>query len=202
MFGFSSVDEIVSANTYKPQAPKARKPMKTGDGTVLEDAEQFRLPGSGKPALIWDGRRDNPLDGKKCAVRRCREGVQWVIHQRLDGDLEDVIPPQGYVPSDNPLVIQLERAQAAMLTRPAEIVDVGTPVYLCIRHYTEFMAARNAKVVAQQAARTAPSWPLHQLNYEGAAAEVIDSKTFRITDGAGRMMVLPIWPVRNIGRKC
>lgn len=189
---FASVDDIVSANAFKRPARKPLEPLKTSDGkTVLEDMEVYRLPGTFKPAVMDNANRDNPWRGKKCAIRRCREGVQYRILERLPE--EDDIPPQPYIPSDNPLVIALETSVNSV--RPAVLVPVSEPIFLCLGHYTAFMDARNAKVVEEREARLAPSWPLHELDYgPGAMIELIpgDSEYFRLTDARGRSMRLSI----------
>lgn len=186
---FSDIEAIVDNSAKQRPKRKAPKPLRTSDGTVLQDEPVYRLPNTGRPAVLDNGRKDNPLDGKKCAVRRCREGVQYTIRQPIT-DLPEDVPPQDYVPSDNPLVIQLEMAVNSV--RPAVMVPIGEPVYLCIGHYSEFMAARNARVVQERESRQTPSWPLHELNYEGATVEVHDSTWFTLTDGDGKTMKLDV----------
>jgi hypothetical protein len=191
---FSSVDDIVSANAFKRPARKPLEPLKTPGGAVLEDAEVHRLPGTGKPAVLWDARADDPWRGQRCAIRRCKNGVQYKILERLLD--EDDVPPQPYIPSDNPLVIGIETAVNSV--RPAVLVPVSEPIFLCIGHYTAFMDARNAKVVEEREARQAPSYPLHELNYEGATIEVHDSSWFTLTDGDGKVQKLEIWRMDEV----
>jgi hypothetical protein len=191
MFGFNSVDDIVDAKAFKRPVRKPLPPLKTSGGTILEDMEENRLPGTYLPAVIENANRDDPWRGKRCGIRKCREGAQYKILDRLPD--EDDVPPQDYVPSDNPLVIQLEAA--VHNARPAVMIETGEPVFLCVKHYSEFMDARNARVVQEREARQEPSWALHDLDYgPGAKIELIpgDSKHFRVTDAQGRSMRLEI----------
>jgi hypothetical protein len=71
-------------------------------------------------------------------------------------------------------------------------------VFLCLKHYHEFMDARNAKVVQEREARQPASYPIHTLNYEGASIEVHDSSWFTITDGDGRVQKLEIWHLDEV----
>lgn len=187
---FANVNAIVDANAYKRPARKPPKPLKTSGGTLLPEDDIHRLPGEFSAAVVENGRRDDPLRGKRCAIRWCRDGAQYVVRQRLDEALEQELIPDPYVPSDNPLVIQLEAAVHA--ARPAVMVDTGEPTHLCLKHYHEFLDARNAKVVQEREKRQVPSWPLYELNYEGASVEVENSTWFTLTDGDGKRMRLEV----------
>ena len=195
MTSFGSIDEIVDGTAYRRPDKKPLEPLKTHNGDILYEEDMYRLPGTGRPAVIEFGKLEDPYRGEKCSVRRCKEGVQFKVQERLDDDF-GMVEPDPWVPSNEPLTVQLEAAVNAV--RPAVLVPFSEPVWLCLRHYHEFMSARNEKVVQDREARQPASYPIHTLNYEGASIEVHDSSWFTITDGDGKVQKLEIWHLDEV----
>lgn len=189
MTSFGSIDDIVDKNAYRRPAKKPLEPLRTHGGDILYEEDTYRLPDAGRPAVIEDGKREDPHRGKKCSVRRCKEGVQFRIQERLDDDF-GVVEPDPFIPSDNPLTVQIENAVHAV--RPAVLVPFSEPVFLCLKHYHEFMDARNAKVVQEREAAQPKSWHFSELNWDGASIRVIDGEWFELTDGDGKVMKLEV----------
>jgi len=195
MTSFASIADIVDKNAHRRPDKKPLPPMRTHGGDILHEEDTYRLPNTGRPAVIEDGKADDPWRGRKCSVRRCKAGVQFKVQERLDDDF-GIVEPDPFVPSDNPLTVQLEAAVHAV--RPAVLVPLSEPVFLCLKHWHEFMDARNAKVVQEREACQPASWHLSELNYEGATIEVHDSSWFTITDGDGKSMKLEIWHLDEV----
>lgn len=195
MTSFSSVSAIVDGTAHRRPDKKPLEPLRTHGGDILIEEDMYRLPGAGRPAVIEDGKREDPWRGKSCSVRRCKGGVQFKVQERLDDEF-GIVEPDPWIPSNEPLTVQLEAAANAV--RPAVLVPFSEPVFLCLKHYHEFMDARNSKVVQEREARQPASYPIHTLNYDGASIEVHDSQWFTITDGDGRVQKLEIWHLDEV----
>ena len=145
MTSFSSVSDIVDGTAYRRPDKKPLELLKTHGGDILYEEEMYRLPNTGRPAVIEGLKEDDPWRGKRCSVRRCKDGVQFKVQERL-ADHFGIVEPDPFIPSDNPLTVQLESAVNAV--RPAVLVPFSEAIFLCLTHYHEFIGARNAKVAA------------------------------------------------------
>lgn len=188
MTSFGSISDILDGTAHRRPEKKPLEPLRTGGGDILVEEDVYRLPGEGRPAVIEDGQREDPFRGKRCAVRKCKQGVQLRIQERLDDDF-GVVEPDPFIPSGNPLTVQIEAAVNAV--RPAVLVPFSEPVLLCLTHYHEFMDARNARIAQEREVAKPASWHLSEIDWPNASIRIIDGDWFELSDGE-RVMKLEI----------
>ena len=183
------IKDMLKAAAKAPREPKPLKPLKTPDGTVIpETGTEPRLDSDEIPTALLVTRRDDPYAGKRCSVSRCRETPQWTVSTAVP-DFE--APELPRLRNTDPLTARIE---AAMAHRQAGVmVPDGESFHLCIKHFTEYQAARAEQIAAARKAAEPQSWHLADLDYsEGARIEFLDGEWFRITDAQGRTMKLEV----------
>ena len=87
----------------------------------------------------------------------------------MNGNLEELLR-QPEIHNEDPLTARIEAA--VQRARPAVQVPTTPVFYLCGRHFQEFQDRRVERVNARRAAATEPSWPLWEMNREGATVEI------------------------------
>jgi hypothetical protein len=72
---FNSITDLLDASAVKPKVPK---PFPAHGPNGVPHIPEKLLPGEKAPAAqVWKQMSVDPFTGKKCSVRRCKEGPQW-----------------------------------------------------------------------------------------------------------------------------
>ncbi|HEY1699306.1 MAG TPA: hypothetical protein VGG75_06270 [Trebonia sp.] len=182
---FKNIKDMLAAGTKDRSKPKDKPPLTANGAVVPEydagDSRDFLA----KPiATQIPEPQANPYHGLQCAIKGCKQPVQYKTGGVDHVDLDTVFHQPNL--SNLPLAAQIEMTVQHM--HAAQQVHQTETIALCLEHYGELLRTAEATATARLAAEQ----DQHRLDYATAKIEDVGSTSFVISDGHGRRLVCPI----------
>jgi hypothetical protein len=179
---YGSIKDLLAKSRVPATPKKDAKPLVMNGVTIPENyqASAHSSPGDQvSPGVIIPDPSD-PFRGKKCSIRNCREGAQYK-HGGEPRMSQAQAFEQPQLTADDPLVARIEAARQSV--RAGQLLETTPEVWLCLKHYYELKAAAAEEVANAQKAAEPESWPMHELDFNGASIEFLDDQYFVLVDG-------------------
>jgi len=165
---YGSIADALKAVSAKP---KPEKPFPAsgpnGEPHIFEKlGPDTKVPaGQRRPLPAWERTLDY-FYGKTCMIKGCKEGAQFTTG---GGEVPLVNALTG-----DPIMVNIDAI--AQGKRIGHQVPMVPEVLLCLQHHGEYVRAQEERAIARQKALVPESWPLHELNPDGAEIEIKGQK--------------------------